>query len=91
MASETTITRLNREYKSIKDSPTPLIIPIFQWTIFWNFKNSTELSIKTTINFTPNGIFRPNTRLCLSISDFHPETWNPGWTISAILSGLQSS
>ncbi len=22
-------------------------------------------------------LFQPNTRLCLSISDFHPETWNP--------------
>ena len=21
--------------------------------------------------------FQPNTRLCLSMSDFHPETWNP--------------
>lgn len=27
--------------------------------------------------FTPNGRFKPSTRLCLSISDFHPETWNP--------------
>lgn len=26
---------------------------------------------------TPNGRFKPNTRLCLSMSDFHPETWNP--------------
>lgn len=26
---------------------------------------------------TPNGRFKPHTRLCLSMSDFHPETWNP--------------
>jgi ubiquitin-protein ligase len=26
---------------------------------------------------TPSGRFKPNTRLCLSMSDFHPETWNP--------------
>ena len=26
---------------------------------------------------TPNGRFKTNTRLCLSMSDFHPETWNP--------------
>ena len=24
---------------------------------------------------TPNGRFKTNTRLCLSMSDFHPETW----------------
>jgi ubiquitin-conjugating enzyme E2 J2 len=26
---------------------------------------------------TRNGRFKQNTRLCLSMSDFHPETWNP--------------
>ena len=26
---------------------------------------------------TPNGRFAVNTRLCVSMSDFHPETWNP--------------
>ena len=26
---------------------------------------------------TPNGRFKVATRLCLSMSDFHPETWNP--------------
>jgi hypothetical protein len=31
---------------------------------------------------TPNGRFKTNTRLCLSMSDFHPETWNPLWSVS---------
>ena len=39
---------------------------------------------------TPSGRFKPNTRLCLSMSDFHPETWNPMWHVSSILSGLLS-
>jgi ubiquitin-conjugating enzyme E2 J2 len=39
---------------------------------------------------TPSGRFKPNTRLCLSMSDFHPETWNPMWSVSTILMGLQS-
>ncbi|KAK6037270.1 hypothetical protein COOONC_25225, partial [Cooperia oncophora] len=34
--------------------------------------------------------FMTNSRLCLSISDYHPETWNPGWTVSSILVGLHS-
>jgi len=39
---------------------------------------------------TPSGRFQPNTRLCLSISDYHPESWNPAWTVSAVLVGLLS-
>jgi len=39
---------------------------------------------------TPNGRFQVNTRLCLSISDFHPDTWNPAWSVATILTGLLS-
>ncbi|XP_072311939.1 ubiquitin-conjugating enzyme E2 J2-like [Eucyclogobius newberryi] len=39
---------------------------------------------------TPNGRFKHDTRLCLSISDFHPESWNPVWSVSTILKGLLS-
>jgi len=39
---------------------------------------------------TPNGRFEVNKRLCLSISDYHPETWNPTWTVGTILNGLLS-
>lgn len=49
---------------------------------------------------TPNGRFACNTRysevrfnyfrLCLSISDFHPDTWNPAWSVATILTGLLS-
>ena len=36
--------------------------------------------------FNNNFIFR----LCLSISDYHPDTWNPAWSVSTILTGLLS-
>jgi len=39
---------------------------------------------------TPSGRFVPNSRICLSMSDFHPSTWNPGWSVSTILMGLSS-
>lgn len=39
---------------------------------------------------TPNGRFKTNTRLCLSMSDFHPDTWNPTWSVGTILTGLLS-
>jgi len=39
---------------------------------------------------TPSGRFQPATRLCLSISDFHPKSFNPAWEVSTILIGLLS-
>ena len=39
---------------------------------------------------TPSGRFQPSTRLCLSISDFHPRSFNPAWEVSTILVGLLS-
>jgi ubiquitin-conjugating enzyme E2 J2 len=39
---------------------------------------------------TPNGRFATNKRICMSMSDFHPETWNPMWSVSSILNGLLS-
>lgn len=40
--------------------------------------------------FTPNGRFLTNKRLCLSMSDYHPEKWNPAWGVGTILVGLLS-
>ena len=30
---------------------------------------------------TPNGRFAVNKRICMSMSDYHPETWNPLWNL----------
>lgn len=42
------------------------------------------------IVYTPSGRFEPGTRLCLSMSDYHPESWNPLWSVATILVGLVS-
>lgn len=39
---------------------------------------------------TPSGRFEPGARLCLSMSDYHPESWNPAWSVNTILVGLMS-
>ncbi|CAD7975021.1 unnamed protein product [Amoebophrya sp. A25] len=39
---------------------------------------------------TPSGRFELNRRICLSMSDFHAESWNPSWTVEKILLGLLS-
>ncbi len=40
--------------------------------------------------FTPNGRFEVNKRLCVTMSDYHPETWSPLWNVDKILMGLLS-
>ncbi|KAJ6394320.1 hypothetical protein OIU77_023530 [Salix suchowensis] len=42
------------------------------------------------IMITPNGRFMTQKKICLSMSDFHPESWNPMWSVSSILTGLLS-
>ncbi|KAI8849753.1 ubiquitin-conjugating enzyme/RWD-like protein [Chytridium lagenaria] len=39
---------------------------------------------------TPNGRFQTDYRLCLSMSDYHPASWNPAWSVATILTGLLS-
>lgn len=39
---------------------------------------------------TPSGRFQTNTNICMSMSNFHPNTWNPAWSVATILNGLLS-
>eukprot|EP00388_Colpodella_angusta_P024553 GDKJ01064482.1.p1 GENE.GDKJ01064482.1~~GDKJ01064482.1.p1 ORF type:complete len:218 (-),score=43.71 GDKJ01064482.1:48-701(-) len=39
---------------------------------------------------TPNGRFDLNTKLCLSMSSFHAESWNPSWRIDTLILGIIS-
>lgn len=39
---------------------------------------------------TPSGRLETDKRLCLSMTDFHPESWNPAWSVETILVGLLS-
>lgn len=43
------------------------------------------------ILLTPNGRFHTwDNGICLSISDYHPESWNAAWKVSQIVIGLLS-
>jgi ubiquitin-conjugating enzyme E2 J2 len=39
---------------------------------------------------TPSARFVVNERICMSMSDFHPELWNPSWSVATILTGVVS-
>ncbi|KAH9990603.1 ubiquitin-conjugating enzyme/RWD-like protein, partial [Russula vinacea] len=40
--------------------------------------------------YTPSGRFQPDKKICFSMSDFHPGSWNPAWSVATILTGLVS-
>jgi ubiquitin-conjugating enzyme E2 J2 len=54
------------------------------------FPKDYPLKPPSVIMCTPSGRFVTDRRLCLSMSDFHPESWNPMWSVSTILTGLYS-
>ena len=39
---------------------------------------------------TPSGRFEIQQPICTSFSDFHPETWDPSWSVQTIVLGLIS-
>lgn len=39
---------------------------------------------------TPSGRFAPDKKICFSMSDFHPGTWNPAWSVATICTGILS-
>ncbi len=39
---------------------------------------------------TETGRFTLNYKICLTISDYHPETWNPVWPVPSVVIGLIS-
>lgn len=39
---------------------------------------------------TPNGRFELNKKVCLTITGFHEESWQPAWGIRTALVGLSS-
>ena len=41
-----------------------------------------------SIVFQPNGRFETGKKICLSISGYHPETWQPSWSIRTALLAL---
>ncbi|KAL9680428.1 hypothetical protein QQ045_018307 [Rhodiola kirilowii] len=44
--------------------------------------------IKSPWIFQPNGRFETQTKICLSISNYHPEHWQPSWSVRTALVAL---
>lgn len=54
------------------------------------FPSEYPMAPPSILMVTPSGRFATETKICLSISDFHPETWNPTLQVSTILKGVLS-
>ena len=54
------------------------------------FPNEYPFKPPSIYMLTPNGRFETGRRLCLSMSDFHPESWVPAWSVATILTGVLS-
>ena len=39
---------------------------------------------------TPNGRFQTDKKICLSFTSYHPESWDPSWTMENMLLGIIS-
>ena len=39
---------------------------------------------------TPNGRFEIYKEICMSMTDYHPEAWNPSWSIRSMLEAVVS-
>lgn len=72
------------------NSLLPFLYPILHPAIFPYDVSNYRYKPPAIYVLTPNGRFATSTRLCLSMSDFHPETWNPMWSVASILNGLRS-
>lgn len=38
---------------------------------------------------TPNGRFEVNTKICLTVTGFHPEAWQPAWGVRTMLIAIR--
>ncbi|CAN1287255.1 Ubiquitin-conjugating enzyme E2 34 [Linum perenne] len=104
MAEKACVKRLQKEYRSLCKEPVSNVVArpsasnILEWHYVLEGSEGTPFAggfyygkIKFPADMiTPNGRFMTQKKICLSMSDFHPESWNPMWSVSSILTGLLS-
>eukprot|EP00949_MAST-11_sp_MAST-11-sp1_P004857 g4857.t1 len=54
------------------------------------FPEAYPLKAPSIMMISQSGRFQTNTKLCMSNTDFHPESWNPIWSVHSILCGFVS-
>ena len=54
------------------------------------FPKNFPMGPPSVMMMTPSGRFKVGQKICMSLSDFHPELWNPTWSVRTILIGILS-
>jgi ubiquitin-conjugating enzyme E2 J2 len=54
------------------------------------FPSNFPMKPPSIMMITESGRFAVNKKICMSMSDFHPELWNPMWGVRSILVGMLS-
>ena len=54
------------------------------------FPSEYPLKAPSIYMLTPSGRFQCGKKICMSMTDFHPESWNPMWSVATIIQGIQS-
>jgi ubiquitin-conjugating enzyme E2 J2 len=54
------------------------------------FPNNFPMKPPSILMITESGRFVTRQKICMSMSDFHPELWNPVWSVRTILVGMLS-
>lgn len=65
----------------------------YEGGLFWGrlrFTQEYPFKPPQVMMLTPNGRFLTGQRLCLSMSDYHPESWQAAWSLRTLLVGLLS-
>ena len=53
-------------------------------------ESARPLAYSSIMLLTPNGRWQVRTKICLSISAYHPEEWRPAWGIRTIIEAIIS-
>ncbi|CAB4060400.1 UBE2J2 [Lepeophtheirus salmonis] len=79
--------RLRQDYIRLKKDPLPYIVaePLPSNLLEWHY-------VVTGPENSPyqGGLYHGKLVFPIDISDFHPDMWNPSWTLGSILNGLLS-
>ncbi|CEG01989.1 Ubiquitin-conjugating enzyme, E2 [Ostreococcus tauri] len=54
------------------------------------FKHDYPFKAPAVSMITPNGRFAENQSVCMSMTEWHQESWNPAWSASCIVTGFIS-
>ena len=54
------------------------------------FPNAYPMEPPDIIFLTPNGRFETNVKICLTVTSYHPDCWQPAWDVRTVLTSVMA-